>query len=253
MTMLKTRPERRRRRWARHARRRGRLAVSAIALSITPAVLLPSTASANSHALAIFTATTYGACVYEYSATFTLSDPGSDAIDNDLWVNNDNNCDGSYWCWIEDGIAKGYVCVSANSNQVCSQNADYTSPVAFWADNRPNNGGYHWHSCGGINASTGRTAQIQHTSGGSWSIDSDGGPCSGSTSTSNFTSSNFLAAGSETSNTATAQLCSWQIELEYVNGSGNWVNNWEGASLRADSGMGITNPATGELRETDNC
>ncbi len=136
--------------------------------------------------------------------------PGTDFENNEVWVIN-----GSYW--EEAGISKGI------GQGGCSE---HDSATFFWADNRPNGGGYHCHLGGGASANTDYFVGISYNGSASWSIQS--GSLTG-TSTGGITSGSELEGGVEMTN-ASIDTCTSLSNLGYLNGSGSSVSGWSDSS-----------------------
>lgn len=228
---------------------RGRVSLVA---AVIVALVVPAAASANYYGIAAWSKVNTGAIADESSSAFSISDPtNNDFVDNDLWVVQTSGC-GKAQCWIESGIIEGTFCSSnPNANNPCPSGNVYTvtSPTYFWTDDRPNGGGYHAHLGGAATLPFDAGAVIFNQGGGKWLV--SGGDVEG-TSTNNFTSSNELEAGTETTNTATASVCSDQSGLEWRDSSGTFNDDWPGAGLDVDNPPYASWAARGEVKDWDN-
>lgn len=108
-------------------------------------------------------------------------DTSSNFSDDEMWNGTDNSGDGSYW--VEEGGSYGYP---QGDNRYW-----------FWADGRPNGGGYHEHDSADGSASLNTSYQIAFTYNGSnqWIVWHLGNVLG--TSTSNPPDGEFLQAGGE--------------------------------------------------------
>jgi hypothetical protein len=118
---------------------------------------------------------------------------------------------GSYW--VEEGLTYGHLNANTNGNNFSW----------FWADSRPNGGGYHEHFISAGWSNTWANVSIYHLSGGNWSVQRNGSQVGESTN--NATSASDSQAGAETK-LSTNNTNSYNNNFQYrKTGAG-----WQGAS-----------------------
>jgi hypothetical protein len=142
--------------------------------------------------------------------------PGTDFTDEELWQGTDNSTGLNYW--VELGGTYGWP--------------DGASRYWFWADNRPNGGGYHAHYPGGT-LSLGTSYRVGVTWAGNnrWAVQ---GPSWSAVSTGNPFSGRAMETGAEiTDNTAHA-VGNIQ-DLYYLDTAGDLNAGWSGASIQPPS------------------
>lgn len=195
-----------------------RLLAPAFAAAVFALATFPLSASAGNY---------YGAA-YHYVATHgtqmdITSDRlqwgclcGSEFIINNSWVASQ---DLNYW--VEAGIGSAGVPDCPGS--------PFVEPTFFWADNRPNGGGFHCHD-NGDTASLGTEYfdKIKYQGGGEWT--GSVGPLSVD-STSNITSAGFIEAGTETTTQTDTVGCSRQRHLVWWGAQDVEHSGWDNASL----------------------
>jgi hypothetical protein len=141
----------------------------------------------------------------------------SNFVTEEMWLLT-NNSSGAYW--VELGMAYGAPQGSTR--------------YFFWADNRPNGGGYHEHDLSiAANFNTTYDDYITWVGNNSWQVRRDGTTLG--TSTSNPGPSHRAHAGEElTANTGAAAAIT-QFLYKQTSSGGIWTNNWPGASVSTDN------------------
>lgn len=147
-------------------------------------------------------------CLYTSSAS-------SNFVTQEMWLAT-NSSPGTYW--VEEGMA-------------------YGAPQGglrywFWADNRPNGGGYHEHDLTiAANLNTRYAAKITYAGSSTFNVYRDAvllGSSTGQPGTSVWES-----AGEETTN-ASAQSAAMHNTIQYLSATNVWATGWGGASLIQD-------------------
>lgn len=169
-----------------------------------------------------------GAWINIDTAILTLSSC-SNTITHEMWYETYQS--GAYW--VEVGVQSG------QPSGLCFEN------ILFWADNRPNGGGYHQHFYGNVGWSLNSWYGMSITTSGScaWSV-VFGGVTLG-TSTSNCPGSGrTLAAGIEhiVNASATDSVAGYFTNWERLNSSDAWWNGWDNPWLGGTSGPGNYQP-----------
>lgn len=156
----------------------------------------------------------YGSGGNIYFACLWTADTGTDFTDEELWQGTDNSTGLSDW--VELGGAFGWP--------------NGANRYWFWADNRPNGGGYHAHYPGGtVSLDEYYALEVIYDGGNAWSAI---GPNWTGASTNNPPSGEALEAGTEiTNNVAHAD---GHINMLYrLDTSYDTVTGWSGASIPA--------------------
>jgi hypothetical protein len=113
--------------------------------------------------------------------------------------------------WVEGGMTYGYLDTNTHGNNFSW----------FWADSRPNGGGYHEHF---ISAGSGKgqwaNISIYHAGGGSWSVQKAGEQVGESTN--NETSAYDSQAGAETK-LSTNNINAFNNNFQYRHTGGGWA------------------------------
>jgi hypothetical protein len=197
-------------------------AVSALsAVVLAPASPAHAATCSPSHCYAVVewnrSTTLHGLSEVLNVSCLTTANPSSNFVTEEMWLGTGSSSTGQYW--VEEGMAYG-----------APQGA---SRYYFWADNRPNGGGYHEHDLT-ISASlhTNYVDDIIWIPPNSWGV-YRGGTSLG-TSTVNGGTSLWESTGEETTNTS-AQAAATMTGLWYKNTSDTWVENWTGAGYRSDN------------------
>jgi hypothetical protein len=161
---------------------------------------------------------------------------GGRFIDEELWVGTDNGPPGSYW--VEVGYCYGEVA------------GDYSpGPNWFWADNRPNGGGYHEHIPSLPDPTHYWDQNIPvaaaYAGNNTWNIYIDG--TGQGVSTANPGVSDFLQTGLEAFTASDASHLSGSVDgsMKWQDYLGGWHNDWPSATTYVNS------PATGAWYITD--
>jgi len=150
----------------------------------------------------------HGTQVTLRSNVLTVPNLNADFANNDSWVVDST----AARYWVEAGIIHGTYC--------CNNYA--ASPSFFWADSRPNGGGFHSHQGGSAALNTYYNDKIRYQGSGAWTVEV--GSLAG-TSTSNITSSTFVETGTEVT-TKSATACSSQSNLAWYDQNGGFHTTW---------------------------
>jgi hypothetical protein len=142
----------------------------------------------------------------------TVPNLSTDFANNDNWVVDSTSVN----YWIEAGIIHGTYC--------CNNYA--ASPSFFWADSRPNGGGFHSHQGGGASLNTYYDDFIYYQGGGNWYVDVGGFT---GNSLSNITTAKFIETGTEVT-VQSATVCSSQSHLSYYDQNGLSHSGWSDAT-----------------------
>lgn len=144
--------------------------------------------------------------------------PSTDFTTEELWQGTDNSTGLNYW--VELGGSYGWP--------------EGSKRFWFWADNRPNGGGYHAHYPGG-SLSLGVTYFVGVTWAGNntWDVQ---GPTWSALSTKNPFSGRSMETGAEITNN-TAHAVGNIKDLYYLDTAGNLYPGWPGASIRPPSSI----------------
>lgn len=155
-------------------------------------------------------------------------------IDNEMWFSDPNSsqCTSTAYgsCWVEAGVSTW----PANDPNSCHQGVDST--CMFWADNRPNGGGYHEHPL--YNFGADGTTLLPYLI---YETVSNNSCCSSSGSTWNLTTNiykngSWIAgpSGQSTNNSMNVNRITIGSELSDSNGSADTFyfqyNQWEGSN-----------------------
>ncbi|GIH15838.1 hypothetical protein [Rugosimonospora africana] len=198
-------------------------ALTAFTLTVTASPSYAATCTTSSHC--------YGEVeYYSSSAVYGLNQgldvrclgpmgasTSSNFVTEEMWLAT-NNGSGNYW--VETGMAYGAPQGSTR--------------YWFWADNRPNGGGYHEHDLT-ISTAFGTTYDdyITWVGNNSWQVRRDSTTLG--TSTANPGSSHGGNAGEElTVNSGSASAIT-EFLFKQTSSGGIWTNNWPGASVRTDN------------------
>ena len=197
--------------------------LTALTLAATAAPVYAATCTTSSHC--------YGEVEYYSSgAIFGLNQgldvrclgpmgapTSSNFVTEEMWLAT-NNGSGNYW--VETGMAYGAPQGSTR--------------YWFWADNRPNGGGYHEHDLS-ISTAFGTIYDdyITWVGNNSWQVRR--GNTTLGTSTHNPGSSHGGNAGEELTANSGAGSAITQFLFKQTSSGGAWTNNWPGASVRTDS------------------
>jgi hypothetical protein len=137
---------------------------------------------------------------------------GNKFVNEEMWQGTDSSGSGAYW--VEVGGRYGWP------------NGD--SRYWFWADNRPNGGGYFQHFPGtSISLNIEYPLSFQYDGNNDWLVL---GPNFSATSTANPANGKYLAAGTEITDD-TAHSAGNTRFLAYDDTSGNSIGDWSGAGL----------------------
>jgi len=172
-----------------------------------------------------------GSWINIYTAILSLGSC-SNAITHEMWY--ETYADGAYW--VEVGVQSGYPI------GLCFEQ------ILYWADNRPNGGGYHQHFNGNVSWQFDEWYGMSITTGGPGSCEWDvvfGGVSLG-VSTSNCPGTGrTLVAGIQhnVSASATDYVLGDFTNWERLNSSDDWWNGWDGPVLGGTSGPGNYQPA----------
>lgn len=158
-------------------------------------------------------------------------------IDDEMWLSDYNSpqCKAISACWVEAGISTW----PTNESKSCNQGVDST--CGFWADNRPNGGGYNEHALYNFGADgvdltpylfyiTISNNTCCSSSGSVWNVSTNiykngswvAGPTGKSSSTESWNASTIII-GSELSD---SRGSAGNIFLQYnqwMNSSGSWI------------------------------
>jgi len=151
---------------------------------------------------------------YVYLDTSCLNGPNNstDFADEELWEGTDNSTFGAFW--VEEGLSYGEINGSPKGG-----------PFWFWADNRPNGGGYHEHYVASRSLNTSYLADIGYQGNNQWFVYSNVGGTVG-TSTSNPPYSKFTETGEEFTNTS-YNIYGYSSDLSWYDTSGGNHNGWD--------------------------
>jgi hypothetical protein len=153
------------------------------------------------------------------AAKLSSADPSNGFLSNELWVSTAGAADPRTY-WVEEGDNDGVVL-----------GADYGLSW-FWADNRPNGGGYHEHYYNAATLSHTDAARIDWAGNSTWNVLVDGVAIGSSTS--NPCCSHGFSAGIEsTDNADVASVYDQNLQKEDT--SGNWSYDWSGATPEQES------------------
>jgi len=146
-------------------------------------------------------------CLYE-------SDPSSDFVDEEIWEGTDDNSAGDYW--VETGMTEGTPWGSGR--------------VFFWADLRPNGGGYNEHEVSGLSAQINTNYLLNIGYGGEdeWLVSIDDALVG--TSTANPPYSQYVSGGSEFTNDSVRAAASFS-SLEWTGVGGTVYTSWGGEGV----------------------
>lgn len=156
----------------------------------------------------------YGSGGNIYMACMYTADPSTDFTDEELWQGTDNATGLSYW--VELGGSFGWP--------------NGATRFWFWADNRPDGGGYHAHYPGGtLSLGVYYALEAFYDGGNIWSLI---GPGWTGTSTNNPPSGKSMEAGTEITNDVAH--ADGHINMLYrLDTSYDTVTGWSGASIQA--------------------
>jgi hypothetical protein len=198
-------------------------ALTALTLTVTAAPAYAATCTTSSHC--------YGEVEYYSSSAIYGLNQGLDVrclgpmgastssnfVTEEMWLAT-NNGSGNYW--VETGMAYGAPQGSTR--------------YWFWADNRPNGGGYHEHDLS-ISTAFGTTYDdyITWVGNNSWQVRR--GSSTLGTSTANPGPSHGGNAGEELTANSGAGSAITQFLFKQTSSGGAWTNNWPGASVRTDN------------------
>jgi len=163
--------------------------------------------------------TVQGGIAYINTSSMTNANLCTAFIDSEMWL---GTTDSTFNYWIEQGITKGY-----HQGGTCGNGAQF-----FWADNRPNGGGYNEHYPGGsVGFNTTYTYKIMFDNGTTYEVDRNGtniGYSNGS-----ICCGGQLEAGAEanTNNDTVAVSVSGEASSLQKEVSNTWSYNWTGASV----------------------
>jgi hypothetical protein len=193
----------------------------AIALSVTSLAfsrdVLAASCTPSSHCYGVAewfnTPSNEGNYVYLTSSCLNGPNDSNDFADEELWEGTNNSTNLSYW--VETGLSYGEI-----------NGTPRGGPFWFWADNRPNGGGYNEHYVGSRSLNTTYLAQIGYEGNNKWFVYSDTGGTVG-TSTSNPPYSRSMETGQEfTSNSY--NISGFSNDLSWFDlsayGHANWVS-----------------------------
>jgi hypothetical protein len=152
-----------------------------------------------------------------YLTTSCLNGPNdsSNFADEELWEGTANSGSGSYW--VETGLSYGEI-----------NGAPKGGPFWFWADNRPNGGGYHEHYVGARSLNTSYLAQIGYEGGNKWFVYTSPGGTVG-TSTYNPPYSNFMETGTEITSSS-YNVSGVSSDMSWFDTGGVGHANWQSGS-----------------------
>jgi hypothetical protein len=215
-----------------------------VAVVLTPLPSYAATCTWGSHCYAL---TEYGASLGGYAPTngtsidleadcLTVSNANTDFIDWEVW--NDTNDDmgqGNYW--VEAGMTAGTV-VDGNGTHVGFQ--------WFWADNRPNGGGYNEHYVGGASTHIYTNVSIYWQGNANWDVYINNSYVG--TSADNGANGWGGNAGME-STTTSARIRASLNNYQYADPNWNWIgvnpnlqfygsSGWVNGSTQAGSSIG---------------
>jgi hypothetical protein len=144
------------------------------------------------------------------------ADPSSDFTDEELWQGTDNSTGLDYW--VELGGTYGWP--------------NGGSRYWFWADNRPNGGGYHAHYPGGtLSLDTTYFVGVTWAGNNRWDVQ---GPTWSALSTNNPFSGRAMETGAEITNNTAHAVGNIQ-DLYYLDTAGDLHSGWSGASIQPPS------------------
>jgi hypothetical protein len=146
------------------------------------------------------------------------ANPSADFTDEELWQGTDNSTGLSYW--VELGGAYGWP--------------NGASRYWFWADNRPNGGGYHAHYPGGtLSLDTTYFVGVTWAGSNTWDVQ---GPTWSAESVNNPFSGRAMEAGAEITNNTAHAVGNIQ-DLYYLDTAGDLISGWSGASILPPSSI----------------
>jgi hypothetical protein len=153
---------------------------------------------------------------YVYLTTSCLNGPNdsSNFADEELWEGTANSY-GTYW--VETGLSYGEI-----------NGTPMGGPYWFWADNRPNGGGYHEHYVGARSLNTTYLAQIGYEGSNQWYVYTSPGGTVG-TSTYNPPYSNFMQTGEEITS-GSYNVYGFSSDMSWFDTSGAGHANWQSGS-----------------------
>jgi hypothetical protein len=132
-----------------------------------------------------------------------------DFVTTELWVGTNGQGDGSDW--VEEGEIFG---------------RGHHDLRWFWADQRPNGGGFNYHPSGlSTNRNTTYTASIFYIGNNTWSVKRDGNFVSDNGSTNNPPPSNDLNTGTEVTHPF-GNSDATSRNLQYMGLADNWNDGW---------------------------
>ncbi len=139
-----------------------------------------------------------------------LSGPNdsSDFVDTEIWEATDGSS-GAYW--VESGLSYGEINGVARGG-----------PYLFWADNRPNGGGYNEHYIAAASLETTYTDQMEYIGSNEWQVYLGGYV---NTSTSNPPYSHWMSSGIEMTESS-FNAVGYATTLEWDSTSQGWLSGW---------------------------
>jgi hypothetical protein len=197
------------------------LAISAI-LPGDPAYAATCTTSSHCYGEVEWTS---GNQVFGISETLNVSCLGpmgaptsSNFVTEEEWLTTAENASGNYW--VELGMAYG--------------SPQGSTRYFFWADQRPNGGGYHEHDLSiAANLHQNYVDEISYAGGNSWQVRRDGSLLG--TSTRNPGPSYSANTGEELTAGTGAAAATMSALMRQTSSGGGWYAYWPGAATRTDA------------------
>ena len=151
----------------------------------------------------------------------TCSFPTYDEVNHEMWYQlSPDDARGTYW--IEVGFKDGIT------DTIFSCKTD----TLFWADSRPNGGGYNEHYFNiGINWNNWEVLQITRTDTCTWDIQGAGFDIGTSTNNCPWDDSRALSAGLETTSQGHGSAKGFLVGWWERNNNNNWNQGWDGQHL----------------------
>lgn len=175
-----------------------------------------SASAANYYGIATLQGTSFhGTDVTIRSNDLFVSNVWQDFADNDNWDVSDPSAN----YWVEAGMLYGTACCNITA----------TSPSFFWADSRPNGGGFHSHLGVPVSLNTYYDDKIRYAGSGTWNINVGGWT---GTSTSNIDGAGVIDTGTEVT-TQSATVCSSQSNLQWWDQNGGLHSGWSDSTGNA--------------------
>jgi hypothetical protein len=159
-----------------------------------------------------------------YVTCLSVADRNTDFANYEMWMSTNDNDSPYYAYWVEEGMKTGIG--------VAGQNEGFTW---FWADNRPNGGGYNEHYLSGASVNTWTNVSFYWLGGSNWDVEQAGHVVGESTNNGAFAGGGDTGAEVTTQDaTVVGQSRNWQYAdpswdwhpspTAWLTESNNWLN-----------------------------